>query len=282
MKTQHLARIALVVLLIGLALAWTFPALAASVTFRVATVQANADSTVEVPIQVVGASSLGAIHLELDYDPQVVTPENVTRGALAGSNAIVDFNPDKPGRLVVGLVTLDAIHGDGDLAIVRFKVIGKSGTSSALTLENGKAWESGSLAEVLVKTEAGKISVGGFPLMYLAILIACLALLFLAFIFILFIFFMRRRRVAQPAAFARPAPYVQAPPQRNDTFKNAEAEYVRLKGLLSTRRITQEQFHAALEKMMIQDTQGRYWMLRADTGTWLVHNGQAWIDGRPY
>lgn len=193
MKTRHLSRIVLAVALIGLALAWASSALAASVTFRVATIQANTNSVVEVPIQAVGASNLGAIHLELDYDPQVLTPENVTRGALTGSNALVDFNTDKPGRLVIGLVTLDAINGDGAVAVVHFKVIGQAGTSSTLTLENSKAWESSTHAEVLVKTEAGKVSVnGGFP--YLLIALLCLAMLFLFVMFMMFIFFIRQRR----------------------------------------------------------------------------------------
>jgi hypothetical protein len=283
MKTRHLSRIILATLIIGLALAWTLPVLAASTTFRVATVQANTGATVDVPIQVVGAPSLGAIHLELDYDPQVLTPDTVTRGALAGSNALTDFNTAKPGRLVIGLVTLDAINGDGAVAIVRFKVIGESGTSSTLTLQNSKAWESGTLAEVLVKTEAGKISVGGFPFLYLAIAIVCLVLLFLFFIFILFILFMRRRRAARQPAFVQPAPYRQpAHLQNSNAFKKAEEDYFNLRGRLSAGRITQAQFHAALEKMMVQDTQGRYWVLHADTGKWLVHNGQTWVEGKPY
>lgn len=194
MKTRHLFRIIPAVVVIGLALVWTLPTLAASVTFGVATVQANTGSTVEVPIHATGASNLGAIHLELDYDPQVLTPENVTRGKLTGSkNALIDFNTAKPGRLVIGLISLDAINGDGDIALVHFKVIGQAGTSSTLTLENSKAWETATHAEVLVKTEAGKVSVGGgFP--YLVIALLCIALLIFLVIFMMFIFWMRQRR----------------------------------------------------------------------------------------
>ncbi len=209
MKMPRLFKITLAFLLIGLVFSGVLPALAATVTFRVASVQASAGGTVDVPIEVIGAPGLGALHLELVYDPKVVTPDTVSRGPLAGSNALVDFNPAKPGQLAIGVVTLDAIKGDGVVATVRFKVVGAEGTSSALTLENSKAWESGTHAEVLIKTEAGKVTVGGgFPIWIVGLVCAGLAMLLLLGIFL---FFMLRRRSAPQPASVQPAYYPTTP-----------------------------------------------------------------------
>ena len=134
-------------------------ALAATAILRAGTVQGKAGGTVDVPLQAVSAPGLGALHMELVFDSKVLSVESVSKGSLAGSNALVDSNATVAGRVIIGLVTLDSIKGDGPVADVRFKVVGAAGTSSTLSLENGKAWESGSHAEVLVKTEAGKVTV---------------------------------------------------------------------------------------------------------------------------
>jgi hypothetical protein len=307
MKTFKLFRIAFVFLAIGLVFSSALSALAATVTLRVGSVQAQAGSTGEVPIEAVGAPGFGALHMELVYDSKVLTPDTVSSGTLAGKNALLDFNPATPGRILIGLITTDPIKGDGPLASVRFKVAGAEGTSSALTLEKCQAWENITLAEVLVKTEAGKATiVGGLPFWLLPLLIALVAMFLL---FLLFLLFLRRRRAQpQPAAVqpvysappppvAAPRPMMRAPPppmnvpeskaaaataQTGDGFKKAEDEYFRLKGRLAAGRITREEFDAALKDLMTQDAQGRYWMLGADSGKWYVHDGQSWLEGQPY
>ena len=67
----------------------------------------------------------------------------------------------------------------------------------------------------------------------------------------------------------------------NDQFRQAEDQYFLLKGQLETGRITREQFDAALKELMIQDAQGRYWMIGADSGKWYVHDGSAWVEASP-
>lgn len=66
-----------------------------------------------------------------------------------------------------------------------------------------------------------------------------------------------------------------------DPFKRALEEYFLLKGKLATGRITDAEFEAALKALMVQDAQGRYWMLGSDTGKWYVHDGAQWIEGLP-
>ncbi len=67
----------------------------------------------------------------------------------------------------------------------------------------------------------------------------------------------------------------------NDQFRQAEEQFFLLKGQQSAGRITREQFDAALKQLMIQDAQGRFWMIGADTGEWFVHDGQNWVRANP-
>jgi hypothetical protein len=67
-----------------------------------------------------------------------------------------------------------------------------------------------------------------------------------------------------------------------DRFKYVEDEYFRLKGQLAVGRITQPQYEAALSALMIEDAQGRHWMLGVDSGEWHVYDGSAWIKADPY
>ncbi len=274
MKMPRRLRIPFAISIVGIALL-TQPAFSASVTLRVASVEGKAGDTVDVPITAVAAPGLSAIHLELTYDPAVVTPDTVNRGTLAGSNALVDFNGADPGRLLIGIATLDPIKGDGPLAIARFKVTGKSGTTTALTPDNCKAWESGTHAEVLVTTEPGKVTIpSGVPyllLILLAVIIVCVIALLILIVFLL------RRRAAEQTQGA-PAP----PAQAGNAFRKAEDDYFRLKGQLSAGRISQAQFEAAMKNLMVQDAHGRYWTVDTNTGRWLVHDGRNWVEAQPY
>ncbi len=67
----------------------------------------------------------------------------------------------------------------------------------------------------------------------------------------------------------------------DDRFRRAQDDYFVLRGQLETGRVTREQFDAALKQLMIQDAQGRFWMLGADSGRWYVHDGQNWVEAQP-
>lgn len=177
-------------------------------TLTAGSAEAPAGGTVQVPIQATAAPGVGALHLELTYDAKVLQAQTVEKGTLASGNALMDSNTSEPGRIKMGLVSLDALKGDGALANVTFKVIGDAGTRSALNIENAQAWESGTHAEILVKTEAGKVTIASASpslLLYGGIgLLALLVLLLLIFLFA------RRRRPAPQAA--APAPVYNYPP----------------------------------------------------------------------
>ncbi len=184
---------------------------AATVTLRVGTAQATAGSTAEVSIEAVGAPGIGPMQMELVYDPAVLTAETVTRGALLSGNALMESNVTPRGRVIIAMVASDPVKGDGVIVNVRFKVIGSAGQQSALTLEAVKAWERGNQREVLVKTEAGKVTVAADYSLWLLLGAVCLFGLLVAGgggIWIL----TRRKRPA-PMLYAPPQPYTGPPPQ---------------------------------------------------------------------
>ena len=58
-----------------------------------------------------------------------------------------------------------------------------------------------------------------------------------------------------------------------EQFQRVEDEYYRLKGKYAAGRLTEVEFDHALKDLMIQDAQGRYWMVGANTGEWYVNQG---------
>lgn len=170
---------------------------AATTTLRIDSAEGKVGGTVNVPVQAIGAPGLSALQTEIVYDAKVLTPVDVTRGSLAGNDVLMDWNIKSDGKLIFGLATLNTIKGDGPIAILHFKIVGVAGSSSAITPQNSKAWESNTHAEVLVKTTAGKITVVGEGFNWLLILI--IALIILAII-LLIVFLSRRKRKQAPAA----------------------------------------------------------------------------------
>jgi len=296
-------------------------AFGASVTVSAPTVEAQAGGTVDVPIQLAGAQGLGAVHVELVYDPSVLTAESVTKGALAGNNALVESNLKQAGRAIIGVVTLDGISGDGTLATVRFQVKGDAGAKSALNFENNQAWERESHAEVLVTSQPGQVTIAaGLPTWLLPGLGALVVLVLLA---ILLFVLLRRRRApavapqpayapsptyAPPPTYTPPSSYTAPPPRpapsspppnrtapppnlgmpergasvsNSASFQRAEDEFFKLKGQVGAGRITQAQFEEQLRALVVQDAQGRYWMLGADSGKWYMHDGTSWVERTP-
>lgn len=66
-----------------------------------------------------------------------------------------------------------------------------------------------------------------------------------------------------------------------EQFRISEDSYYKLRGQFDTGRISQEQFDEKLRELMVQDAQGRYWMLGADSGKWYYYDGANWVHGDP-
>lgn len=195
------------VLLLTIALVGAASVYAASVTIRVGSLEAAPEEVAEVLVALEDSPGIGAMHLELTYDPALLAVEGVEQGSLVAGNALMAFNTDEPGRIIISLAAADEIAGDGTLAVASFLVSGEEGQTTALDLEYSQAWD-GEGFELAVELEPGQLTVGssGLPL---ALLVA-LALLALVVILLLVVILARRGRRREPVAPV----YVQHPPQQ--------------------------------------------------------------------
>ena len=78
--------------------------------------------------------------------------------------AMLAFNVVEPGRLRVAIAgdPQKPVRGDGELAVVKFKVLGAAGKQCPLSIEHAQAWEQTNEAlDMLVKVEPGKFSIEG-------------------------------------------------------------------------------------------------------------------------
>lgn len=67
-----------------------------------------------------------------------------------------------------------------------------------------------------------------------------------------------------------------------DKYRYAEEQFFKLRGRFDTGRLDQAGFDEKLRELMVQDEQGRYWMLGAESGKWYYYDGAKWEQGDPY
>lgn len=113
---------------------------------------------VSIPINAENANNIGALHLELVYDPMVLEPTEVEKGMLAG-NAMLESNIDTPGRIVIGMIDASGISGNGPLAVISFRLVGANGMTSALTLEKLTAHDATTLMDIPTRATPGSFTV---------------------------------------------------------------------------------------------------------------------------
>jgi hypothetical protein len=68
---------------------------------------------------------------------------------------------------------------------------------------------------------------------------------------------------------------------RHPSFEAAEREFFVLKGKLASGLLTDEEYPASLNGLVVRDEEGRPWMIGAETGHWYYHDGAAWIRSEP-
>ena len=64
-------------------------------------------------------------------------------------------------------------------------------------------------------------------------------------------------------------------------FSQVEAEFQRLKGQFEDGAITEDEFKAQLQELMIEDEEGKWWIIGYETGQWYYHDGEKWVQGEP-
>lgn len=130
---------------------------AASVSIGIADVESLAGNAVRVPVTVSGANGLGGLDFILAYDPDVLSPGNVSAGSL--NKGIIEANTSVPGLISVSMADPDGIDGTGDVAVITFSVTGAPGRTSELILSNLEAFDAATLGEIPVAATNGTFTV---------------------------------------------------------------------------------------------------------------------------
>jgi len=118
--------------------------------------QGTAPAVVEVrvPIDVEDAANVGSLHIELSYDWAVLRAVAVEGGPLAG-DAMVEYDVDAPGEVVVGMISSEGLSGDGSLLVVIFELREEGDSSVLLDLSNVLAYDLGTLERIPATVVAG-------------------------------------------------------------------------------------------------------------------------------
>lgn len=142
--------------LVGLLLAVSFGS-AAGLTVSVGDTTGTSGDTVEVSINLRGASDVGSMDIVLTYDSSILRAVEVEAGKLA-KNALIESNIADEGKVIIALADSSGITGDGEVALISFEVLGEIGTASPLTLESVSVSNT-ELVELVTTTESETFSV---------------------------------------------------------------------------------------------------------------------------
>lgn len=176
---------------------------AASLTLSLKTVAGEAGANVNVPIFISDAQGMGALEMELVYDPSVLEFKTIEQGAvLAG---LFDFNLIGLGRVKIALASSEETEGRGVLMTAVFKVL--TDGRSQLAIEKAAAWDRANSGEMAVSTHSGQFTArtaqaidGWLGLNWGWIVAGLLLLVNLALL--VFVFMIRSRVGVMPAALS--------------------------------------------------------------------------------
>jgi len=66
-----------------------------------------------------------------------------------------------------------------------------------------------------------------------------------------------------------------------DQFKNVEKEFKRLRKKFRQKNISEIEFKKRLKDLRLQDQNGRFWTIGAQTGRWYYFDGNDWVESKP-
>jgi Cohesin domain len=98
------------------------------------TTEEKGSAYIDVAINVNKADGIGSMNLNLQFDPKVIVAEKVTLGKIASGTMFASKIKNDTGMVSLGFATTKGFSGNGPISSVRFKVVGKNGDKTALTM----------------------------------------------------------------------------------------------------------------------------------------------------
>ena len=122
---------------------------------------AEKGKTIDIPIDMTKAQTIGSMDITLTYDSSVLTATKVTSGTLTSGSTVMG-NTATLGTVTIGIMDVFGFSGDGSIAKITFEVIGNDGDTSSLTLTSVSASDT-DFNDVPLTTQNGKFTVGTSP-----------------------------------------------------------------------------------------------------------------------
>jgi len=117
-------------------------------------VQQGEESIIAVTVDQI--NGLLAASIEINFEPEIISIESVSKGAIV-KNFLFANNVPEPGRLLVSLVSARAVSGEGDFLYLRIKVKEDANDGEICPLEFTKVNING---ENIGTVKNGKLYVG--------------------------------------------------------------------------------------------------------------------------
>ena len=114
--------------------------------------------TSRVPVILERANGVGSMNFTLTYDPAIAEVVKVDRGGLM-SGVLFQANPKVAGVIEFGFATNVGVNNNGSVAVVEFRAVGRQGSSTALTLSDAQAENTGG-RPIDVGVEFGRLAIG--------------------------------------------------------------------------------------------------------------------------
>lgn len=135
----------------------TTPATAQSMRLEltIAHGSAEAGSIAKVPIRFNSAVNIGALQLELVFDPALLRFKGIENGPVL-SSALVESNVVQPGRARVALVSNEEVKGSGVLLVAEFEMLAGPPVATTISLESARGWDQINNLPVLVVQQPGE------------------------------------------------------------------------------------------------------------------------------
>ncbi|MEE9373398.1 MAG: cohesin domain-containing protein [Saprospiraceae bacterium] len=117
-------------------------------------VNVSEGSTFTIPMLIQNPSSLAAADIVVKYKPEVLEFVSISKGQIA-MNGILESRATTDGELLIGYVNSEGVLEDGSLLNIKFKVKGKEGILTQLTLE-ADCYDI-NIVDLLVDTHGGNV-----------------------------------------------------------------------------------------------------------------------------
>jgi hypothetical protein len=109
---------------------------------------------IKVPVRLENANNVGSLHIELVYDTAILQADDIKAGELV-KNSLFESSLETPGRVVVSIIDVAGINGDGTVIETSFTIVGEG--TSELTLENIEAYDASTMYDIIIECSPGNV-----------------------------------------------------------------------------------------------------------------------------